>query len=407
MIDRLRELVGNERLVTGVSQTLHLCVSSLGPPVVGAMQITCADESETECVNAFHHGFVRYYLPSLKVGEHAAFRIANLGGRYEWGAIRIAEDHYATPKSHDAYKLLVVKVNAHVAVVETPDGPQFGVMRRYETDSWCCGALHGLLEGDSQPYVEQLRESFASEGLDRVSALRDESVVEPANRNLFAAIVSARLQARRVVLDIQDYEPKSPTRYLVIPCVTLNRPGPDSELVCGYYSASDPEQPQCVEHFGLGDDPAGYQRTMKNNKVVVTDEHLGTPRQARNHRQLVLAEWHRRAGERRPTVRDDRLVQIRHDVEQHKHRDRRHSKSLLRGLLLVLAEVEPMSAAVFLFANGMMGIHHAFRMHRMARELEGSEEARQMLNDVRQRIDGMDPEHAEAMVELLAREYQS
>ena len=406
-MDRLRELVGIERSVTGVSQTLHLLVSSLGPPVVGAVQITCADESETECVNAFHHGFVRYYLPSLKLGEHAAFRIANLGGRYEWGAIRIAEDHYATPKSHEAYKLLVIKVNAHVAVVENTDGYQFGVMRRYDTDSPCCGALHKLLEGDHQPFVEELHDSFTSEGLDRVGQLRDALVVDPAHRSLFAAIVSARLQARRIVLDIQDYEPKSPTKYLVIPCVTLNRPGPDSELVCGYYWAGDHLESQNVEHFGLGDNPTGYEMVLKNGRVVVTDEHLGATRQARNHRQLVLEEWHERAGRQRAPVGDDRLVQIRHDVEQRKHRDQTHAKSLLRGLLVVLAEVEPVSAAVFLFANGVMGIHHANRMHRMARDLEGSEEARKMLSDLRERVDHIDPEHAEAMVELLAREYRS
>jgi hypothetical protein len=406
-MDRLRELVGIERSVTGVSQALHLLVSNLAPPVVGAMHITCADESEAECVNAFHQGFARYYLPSLKLGEHAAFRIANLGGRYEWSAIRIAEDHYASPKSHDAYKLLVVKVNAHVAAVENSDGYQFGVMKRYDRDSACCGALQALLQGSHQPFVDQLHEAFTSEGLDRVSALRDERVVAAEHRSLFAAIVSARLQARRVVLDIQDYEPKSPTKYLVVPCVTLNRPGPDSELVCGYYWASDQFESQNVEHFGLGDDPAGYELAFKNGRVVVTDEHLGAPRRARDHRQLVLEEWRKRAGKRRTAVGDDRLVQIRHDVEQRKHRDRGHSKSLLRGLLVVLAEVEPVSAAVLLFANGMMGIHHAFRVHRMARELEGSDEARKMLSDLYERIDHMDPEHAEAMVELLAREYRS
>ena len=139
----------------------------------------------------------------------------------------------------------------------------------------------------------------------------------------------------------------------------------------------------------------------------MTDGHLGSPRQARNHRQLVLEEWHKRAGRRRAPVGDDRLVPIRHDVEQRKHRDGRHAKSLLRGLLVVLAEVEPVSAAVMLFAHGMMGIHHASRMHRMARELEGSDEARKMLSDSHERIDHMDPEYAEAMVELLAREYRS
>ena len=84
-MDRLRDLVGVERSVTGVSQALHLAVAERRPPTVGAMHITCADESENECVQAFLKGFVQYVVPPLKFGERSAVRIANLGGRYEWG----------------------------------------------------------------------------------------------------------------------------------------------------------------------------------------------------------------------------------------------------------------------------------------------------------------------------------
>ena len=406
-MERLRELVGVERSVSGVSQALHLVVTEHRPPVVGAMLVTCADESETECAEAFQRGFVRYVVPSLKFGEHAAFRIANLGGRYEWGAVRIAEEHYATPESNGAYKLLVIKVNAHVAAVAAPDGYRFGVMRRYDADSACCGALDNLLRGGHLPAVRELHEAFTSEGRDRLAPLLDEDTVRPEQRSLLAAIVSAQLQARRIMLDIQDHHPSSPTQYLVVPSVTFNRPERDTELVCGYYWAADPKRPASAEHFGLGDDPACYRVDCKNNRVVVTDEHLDTPRQARNHRQLVLEEWHRRAGSRRPKLRDDRLVQVRHEVEQSKHRDPHRAKFLLGTLLVVLAEVAPVSAAVLLFGNGMVGIHHAFRMHKLAREVEDTDEAKRMLSEIHRRIDHLDPAHAEAMVELLAREYRA
>lgn len=405
-MERLRELIGAERSVRGVSQVLHLVTSELHAPVVGAMLITCADESETECADAFHRGFVRYVVPPLKFGERAAFRIANLGGRYEWGAVRLAEAHYATPESRKSHKLLVVKVNAHVAVQGSPQSPQFGMMRRYDADSPCCGALDSLLAGGHLPIVNELHEAFASEGKDRLSALLDEEAVSPAHRHLFAAITSAGLQARRITLDVQDHQPATPTRYLIVSAVTINRPEHDTEIVRGYYWAGDPEQPQCAEHLGLGDDPGAYRMAVKNGRVVVTDGHLGEPRQARNHRLLVLDEWHRRRGDRHPAVRDDRMTRIRHDVEQQKHRDQGHAKFLLRGLLVVLSEVAPVSAAVLLFAHGMVGIHHTFRVHRLARELEGSEDAQIILNEVHDRIDHLDPDRAEAMVELLTRTYQ-
>lgn len=82
------------------------------------------------------------------------------------------------------------------------------------------------------------------------------------------------------------------------------------------------------------------------------------------------------------TVDDDRFERVRGDVAQSKHRDHRQAKALLGVVLLVLAEVQPVSAAVLLFAHGIAGIHHAFRAHRLVRELEGSDEARQMLNEI-------------------------
>lgn len=406
MMDHLRELVGVERSVSGVSQAMHILVTGLHAPVVGTMHITCADESETECVNAFQRGFVRYFVPALKVAEHSSFRLANLGGRYEWGAIRIAEQHYATAESYTTYKLLVVKLNSHVGVIETEDGNRFGMMKRYHMDSPCCGALHQLLEGEHHPYVRQLGEAFASEGNERVSTLLDDQLVDPVHRSLLAAVVSARLQARRVVLDFQDYEPLSPTQYLVVPCVTINRPERDTEIVCGYYWAEDPQQPHSVEYFGLGDDPAGYELQLKNGQLVITDAQVAAPRQARNHRQLVLEEYHRRMTDLQLTVDDDRFERVRGDVAQSKHRDHRQAKALLGVVLLVLAEVQPVSAAVLLFAHGIAGIHHAFRAHRLVRKLEGSDEARQMLNEIHDQVDRLDPKHAEAIIELLMREYR-
>ena len=83
MTERLHELVGGERSLAEVAQALHFSSVGLSAGAVGAMLITCADESEHECEEAFQRGLAQYLLPSLKLGRRSAMRLANLGGRYE------------------------------------------------------------------------------------------------------------------------------------------------------------------------------------------------------------------------------------------------------------------------------------------------------------------------------------
>ena len=59
-----------------------------------------------------------------------------------------------------------------------------------------------------------------------------------------------------------------------------------------------------------------------------------------------------------------------------------------------------------MFADGAVGIHHAFRVHRLAREMEGSVEARQILDEIEGRIDNLDGDHAAALLEMLMNEYR-
>jgi len=404
-MDRLQKLVGAERSVKGVCETLHFVAASQNPPVTGAVLVTCADETEREAAEAFQAGFVQYLLPALKFAQRAPFRVSNLAGRYEWGAVRIAEQHFATAAAHAGYQLLVIKVNSHAAVPGDPELP-FGVLERYRAVSPCCGGLAAFLDGSKEPFAQSLEEVFASEGKDRAGALRDPERVDPRFRNLYAALVSARLQARTALLDIQDYVPASPTLYLVVPCVTLNRLQADSEIVCGYYLADAREKlPPPVTWFGLGDDPAEYRAEVRNGHLRITDPHLGDARAGRDHRRMVLERWR----ERKPTaepVRDRRLERIRGDVARNKHRDHRHANALLGMLLPVLAEVAPVPAAVLLFANGLGSMHHVYKVHRLARRLEGDDDAREMLEEIRERVDRLEPDRAEAMIELLMNEYR-
>jgi hypothetical protein len=74
--------------------------------------------------------------------------------------------------------------------------------------------------------------------------------------------------------------------------------------------------------------------------------------------------------------------------------------------LPILAEVAPIPAAILAFAEGAAGIHHAFRIHKIAREMSGTDEARDILDEIHGHVDRLPQERAEALIELLMREYR-
>lgn len=269
----LQVFIGTESELHVVGSALRRFAEELGAPAVGAYHVTCSDELERECEEAFQRWFAQAALPDLKPHRPAPFRSVNLGARYEWGAIRVAEEHYATPASRKTFKLLVVKINSHVAVRPTPEGPKYGLLDRYGCESAGCGALTGLFEGSSLPAVVELRRLFRSGDEDRMAALADPNVVDPHCRALLAAVTCARLQAHRAVLDIQEYQPVTPTVYLVLPCVTLNRTGADTELVVGQYGIDHTEDIAKVKYRGLGDDPADYRVNHDDrDRLSIEDE---------------------------------------------------------------------------------------------------------------------------------------
>ena len=74
-----------------------------------------------------------------------------------------------------------------------------------------CGALDAVLEESYEPFAQMLAADLDFGAVNRLAALRDaRPSVDPALRNLFAAVTNARVQARRAMLDIQDYAPRSP-----------------------------------------------------------------------------------------------------------------------------------------------------------------------------------------------------
>jgi hypothetical protein len=403
-METAKALIGKERSLREVAQALHFSARGLSAPAVGALHLTCSDESEHECIEALQQGFVQYLLPSLKFARQSAFRLANLGGRYEWSAVRLAEDHFALPATTGAFKLLVVKINAHVAFEEQP-GKKFrlGRWQRYGVESTCCGALAQLLSGGPRlPHTDDLAETFHSEGRDRIAALKDPTRVDPLYAPLYAALVSSRLQARKAVLDIQDYKPKTPTYYVVLPAVTINRAERDTEIVCGMYTIDGRAGGTDAVYTGLGDLPEAYEISIEHNRFTVTDDQLGQERKGRDHRAMARE----RAATSKLKVHDQRLDRVRTDVARNKHKHHSHARQLLRIALPVLAEVAPIPAAILAFGDGAVGIHHAFKIHRIAGEMKDTEEARRILDDIEAQVDQLSPDRAEALLELLVSDFK-
>jgi len=268
----LQDLIGKESELRQVGSAVRGFAQSLRAPVVGACHVTCSDETERECEEAFVRLVAAGLLPALKGGRGAPFRSVNLGARYEWGAAGLVEEHFALPETEGAFKLLVLKINAHAAVRQGPHGPEYGWLRRYGSDSTCCGALKALIDGARLPAVDELAETFAAGELDRVARLRNPRIVAPEHRALLAAVVNARLQAERAIADICAARPKTPTVFLVLPCVTINRPGPDTELVVGEGEVDWIGQQPTVKYSGLGDDPASHRVRHEHGRVAVEDD---------------------------------------------------------------------------------------------------------------------------------------
>jgi hypothetical protein len=251
---------------------LRQYVRTLDAPVVGAMHITCADETEFQAADSFQRTFVSELLPSLKFTLKAPLRLANLGARHEWGALSIAEHHFATADSHESFKVLLIKINAHVAATGAGDEAEFGRLQRYDAASTACGALHALLAGGEQPFLRDLRETFRLDGRDRIKQLLDKNQVDPRLRSLLVAVTNARLQARRVEQEIAQHRAVSPTFYVITPCVTLNRPEEDRELLCGVHTSDRRLGTQTGTYAGLGDDPARYRVQYDRDRLRINEE---------------------------------------------------------------------------------------------------------------------------------------
>jgi len=399
----LRELLGKEHPLDTACRTLRDTCRLERPVAVGAYHIHCSDETEKECADAFQQWFVQELLPDLKPWNRSPFRTANLGARYEWGTAGIAEDHYAIPEAMDGVKAVVIKVSSHVGVLPQGNDQQFGKIQRYGAPSSCCGALTGLLCNSHLPSLLRMREVFQSEGKDRVAMLNDAEQVDPAYRLLFAAVVNARLQSRRAVLDIQNMAPRSPTVFLIVPCVTLDRSQRDTELVVGCYRADCSNGPAKVTYQGLGDDPSKYEALLHHGHLQVGDDQLQQERVARDHREII-DQWRARHGID-PSPAREHSAQIREAARKVDKHGSAVAQEVATALLTTMAVASPIPFALELFVSGAAGIHHVYRAWRLASGGAEANDARPIFDEVLAHIESLSPEEAQQLVQSLAERY--
>ncbi len=397
---RIYDLIGSEHDLAEVARELKAMVREHGAQGTGAFEITCADESEHECTQAFERVFAHEVLPRLKYGERVPFRLANPGARYEWGSVRIAEDHFATDEARRGFKVVVIKINGHCAVTHSgADGVAFGRMVRYGGESTYCGAIHALFAGSDLPFALDLAEDMRSEGVDRVAMLLEPALEEGNRRALFGALASARLQARRCALDIQDHTPAGPTVYVVMHGVTLNKEGPDGDLVGGVYVLDHRTEKRVETYRGLGDDPSAYRLRVEHGRVCVEDDGMRSIRDARDHRAMARTRLRGMAGaaERFRASAAGLLGEARSE----RSTGRVVSDTVLKGLLLAAAATSPVAAALLLVAEGAVGIHHAMKLHQAVDAETQGEIAREVVEQAALRVEHMPEDAAERLTAAI------
>ena len=398
-MDQLIATIGHEQALTDVCRELKFWAHSSGTSQVGAVYLSCSDESAQESAELFQRSFAQEMLPRLKHGLRAPFRLASPGARYEFGAVQVAEANFACADSSGAPKALLVKINSHVSVDRLGSEFRFGRMARYVEESHFCGALEALRTHSRLPFVAELGALFRSEGLDRIALLNDPKVVDLDHAPLLAAVCNARLQARCVTLDIQDFQPRSPTLYQIVHGVTLNRAGPDTELICGVYTIDRTGGNAPDRYHGLGDDPSQYRVSFEHGKLLVVDDQVDRPRAARDHRKLALESA--RSHPWPATLEDPRLAELRADVQNNQHHTGPYARAGLFTLITILIELAPLPTALVLLGEGLVAIHHAHRLNQCADIGKQEAAARSVLEDTRSRLDQLSPERARELLERL------
>lgn len=411
----LDERVGREAHMGDLGRALVRVVAATRPAHVSSLHVTCSDGLEQECRRHFHDTVARDITPAQD-RDWAPLRTANLGGRYEWGSGAVSFSHFDGPGDH----IQVVQINGHVGVIRDSSGPRFGFYERGPRNSVTCGALALLLAEQAGPFLDELRETFTSEGIDRIIMLNDG--VPKTHKKLFAAVVQARLQARRALLDLARQTAPGeagPDRILIVAAVTFNQRGVDHELLVGHYAGErDADGVMHAVYTGLGDNPMRYryEHTLAGVHLTQDGPFKRTARGPRAHRELPVSDLEREIAEEKvelslaPPPAQNPFEDVPVELTDNARRtldqidgwlnDPEHPWSSLavKGACIALTEALAVPAVVTLFAGGALAANHAFRMRRIASGGAHEHEVEELAHEATRDLANRNPAEAKSIL---------
>ena len=413
--------VGREAHMGDLGRAIVRVVATARPANVASLHVTCSDGLERLCAKTFHDTVARdITVPADR--EWAPLRTANLGGRYEWGSGGVGFSHFVSAPPN----MMVVQINSHVGVIREARSLRFGTHERSGRMSPVCGAISMVLADRKGPFATEMREALNSEGLDRIALLNDPTSVHPDYKYLYGAIVNARVQARRALLDLArplEAGEVGSDLLLVLAAVTFNQRGADHELMVGYYAGKrDPDGVMQAIWCGLGDNQLKYQYAFDLAGVKVSQPGP-QKRQARGtarHRELPVEELAEQLEELRALPDEDTTTDR---VEAPSESDAPpvqldpHSLSVLdqvdallndsdhpwtslavKGACIALTEALAVPAVLTLFAGGALAANHAFRMQRIARGGGHEHEVEELAHETALDLEQRDPREARSIL---------
>ena len=437
----LAERIGKETRLGDVDRATVRVAGRLRKPSVTTLHVTCSDGLEHGTTATFRN-IVSRDLTQAAARNWAPLRTANLGGRYEWGSSAVALSHFQDVGE----SLAIVKVNSHVGVQRGHGEPTFGHYDRTGNQSGTCGALTMLLQGSSAAFLQDIELIFESEGKDRHALLLDPDVLDPALRMLYVAVVQARLEARRALLDLAQLE-SGPDALLVVSAVTFNQQLHDHELLVGFYAGERESAGQLHNVWcGLPDDPRAiaYAQTPRGVQLTVrTAAEMAPPespvaapaptevppapvaappapkpptrvaRGPREHRALPAEHYF--ATKANPAAKtapaSAQGLELLEALDKRLNDPEHPWTSLaIKGACLGLGEVLAVPALLTLFAGGALELHHAFQLHKVAAGKADEDEVQELLDDAADDLAARSPEEARELlrgaVERTSRELE-
>ncbi len=378
----------------------------------GTMLVTCSDEFMGEVRGAFARDVARPLTAQQMIGSRGTYAVANLGGRFEPGAIALADEHFARRPGSHAPQTLLIELATHVGRRRKGHESAYGEIDRFGRVSACCGALARLLEAPPEtaavkhPWFDQLSAFF---GPARLEALRGDHA---SMRLTKAAIVHAVLQAESAIADLMREPPLQPRDVLLVGIVAVNQPGVDGALpVAVHHLRFDGEWLHMESGAALRSTPAALEVEERGGRLAVrsleeASRPSGAVSVARLHEVSAALPPLQEPRERAALQR--RLQRVRQDVTRAKRHPgawRARARPLLRGLVQGLSIVTPeVGLAVFALQAGADAVK-AEHVRKLLREGPRREEARETLRHVEAQLQQLSHAEAQDILDVLVAEH--